>query len=58
MGPTGVAVLGVPVEGLVPTCKGVQSSSERKPKEYEGGSEISANGKEDSSKVTWCQIII
>jgi hypothetical protein len=42
----------VPVKEEEPTSKGTQSISDRKSKEDEGGSEISANGKEASSNVT------
>jgi hypothetical protein len=38
-----------PARELVPMGSGVQSSSDRKSKEEEGGSEISTKGKEDSS---------
>jgi hypothetical protein len=50
--PTGVAVPEVPARGLRSIGSGMQSSSDRKSKEDEGGSEISVKGKEDSSTNT------
>jgi hypothetical protein len=52
VGSTGATLLKVPVRGLAPIGSGVQSNSDRKSKEDEGGSEIVTKGKEDSSKST------
>jgi hypothetical protein len=45
-------ILEEPARGLVPMGSGVQSSSDIKSKEEEGGLEISVKGKEDSSNST------
>jgi hypothetical protein len=57
MGPIGATVPVGLARRLGPIDKVVQSSSERKSKEDEGGSEISAKGKEDSSNIT-CEMIM